>query len=98
MEDARIKAQEDAREWTRIMGGNVYRHFKGGLYRVHGVAVHSETAELLVIYSNQDDQRDEPPRLWARPLAMFLSPVDKTKYPRARQKRRFEKVKVKQNE
>lgn len=98
MEDARIEAQKDAQGWASVMAGNVYRHFKGGLYRVHGVAVHSETAELLVIYSNQDDPRDEPPRLWARPLAMFLSPVDKTKYPRARQKRRFEKVRGKQNE
>lgn len=94
MEDARIKAQEDAREWTRIMGGNVYRHFKGGLYVVQGVAVHSETAELLVIYTSKDDPR----KMWARPLEMFLSPVDKEKYPRARQKRRFEKVKGKQNE
>ena len=94
MEDARIEAQKDARGWSSVMAGNVYRHFKGGLYVVHGVAVHSETAALLVIYSNQDD----PGKIWARPLEMFLSPVDKEKYPRARQKRRFEKVKGKQNE
>lgn len=94
MEDARIKAQNDAREWTRIMVGNVYRHFKGGLYVVYGVAVHSETAELLVIYSNKDD----PHRMWARPLDMFLSPVDKEKYPRARQKKRFEKIRTARNE
>lgn len=76
------------------MVGNVYRHFKGGLYFVQGIAVHSETAELLVIYTSADD----PGKVWARPLEMFLSPVDKEKYPRARQKRRFEKVKGKQNE
>lgn len=48
MEDARIKAQKDAQGWASVMAGNVYRHFKGGLYVVNGVVVHSETAELLV--------------------------------------------------
>lgn len=94
VEDARIEAQKDAQGWASVMAGNVYRHFKGGLYVVQGVAVHSETAELLVIYTSKDDPR----KMWARPLEMFLSPVDKKKYPRARQKRRFEKVKGKQNE
>lgn len=94
MEDARVRAQQEAQEWTMIMGGNVYRHFKGGLYLVHGVAVNSETAELLVVYSNQDDHC----KIWARPLEMFLSLVDKEKYPRARQKRRFERVKAKKDE
>lgn len=94
MEDARIEAQKDAQGWASVMAGNVYRHFKGGLYVVHGVAVHSETAALLVIYSNKDD----PGKIWARPLEMFLSLVDKEKYPRARQKRRFERVKAKQDE
>lgn len=94
MEDARIKAQKDAQGWASVMTGNVYRHFKGGLYVVQGVAVHSETAELLVIYTS----KDEPQKMWARPLEMFVSSVDKEKYPRAKQKKRFEKVKVKQNE
>lgn len=94
MEDARIEAQKDAQGWNSWMAGNAYRHFKGGLYVVQGVAVHSETAELLVIYTSKDDPR----KMWARPLEMFLSPVDKKKYPQARQKRRFEKVKGKQNE
>lgn len=89
MDDARIKAQKDAQGWARWMVGNVYRHFKGGLYVVQGVAVHSETAELLVIYTRKED----PQKMWARPLKMFLSPVDKEKYPRAKQKKRFEKVK-----
>lgn len=94
MEDARIEAQKDAQGWARVMAGNEYRHFKGGLYVVQGVAVHSETAELLVIYTCKDNQK----KMWARPLEMFLSPLDKKKYTRARQKRRFEKVKGKQDE
>ena len=28
----------------------LYRHFKGGLYRVEGVARHSETLEEMVVY------------------------------------------------
>lgn len=34
MDDARIKAQKDAKGWASVMAGNVYRHFKGGLYVV----------------------------------------------------------------
>lgn len=94
MDDARIKAQKDAQGWASVMAGNVYRHFKGGLYVVQGVAVHSETAELLVIYT----RKDEPKKMWARPLEMFVSSVDKKKYPRAKQKKRFEKVKAARNE
>lgn len=94
MDDARIKAQKDAQGWAGVMVGNVYRHFKGGLYVVQGVAVHSETAELLVIYTS----KDEPQKMWARPLEMFVSSVDKEKYPRAKQKKRFEKAKAVRDE
>ena len=94
MKDARIEAQKDAQGWASVMAGNVYRHFKGGLYVVNGVVVHSETAELLVIYTSKED----PQKMWARPLEMFVSPVDKKKYPRAKQKKRFEKVKAVRDE
>ena len=94
MDDARIEAQKDAQGCASVMVGNVFRHFKGGLYVVQGVAVHSETAALLVIYTS----KDEPQKMWARPLEMFVSPVDKKKYPRAKQKKRFEKVKAVRNE
>ena len=32
------------------MAGEVYRHFKGKMYKVQGIAVHFETGEAMVIY------------------------------------------------
>ena len=55
MEDKRIAAQKRAAEYNRKMIGQLYRHFKGDFYRVLFVAVHSETAELLVIYCKPED-------------------------------------------
>ena len=49
-----------------------YRHFKGGEYEVLGVARHSETEELLVVYRPLYGER----RLWVRPLAMFTEAVE----------------------
>lgn len=48
-----------------------YRHFKGGEYEVTGVARHSETEELLVVYRPLYGERG----LWVRPLAMFTERV-----------------------
>mgnify|MGYP003111407784 CR=1 FL=1 len=49
----------------------VYRHYKGPLYDVIGVARHSETEELLVVYRPQYGERG----LWVRPLSMFTEQV-----------------------
>lgn len=59
-----------------------YQHFKGGLYRVLGVAKHSETLEELVVY---EALYDAPlGKLWVRPKEMFLEEVevDGNKIPR----------------
>ena len=49
----------------------VYRHFKGNLYEVIGVASHSETLEPMVVYRALYGEHG----LWVRPAAMFLETV-----------------------
>lgn len=75
------------------MIGQTYHHFKGNNYVVIDLAVHSESAEPLVIYKSVGDDD----YTWARPLTMFLSPVDKNKYPDIKQELRFEKVRQYEN-
>lgn len=49
----------------------LYRHYKGNLYRVICLGVHSETLEHLVIY----ERADSPGHVWARPLSMWSEEV-----------------------
>lgn len=65
-----------------------YRHFKGNVYTVLCTVMHTETNEQLVVYV--DDSNSS--KRYARPMDMFLSEVDKEKYPEIKQKYRFEEV------
>ena len=52
----------------RVIPGELYRHFKGGVYKIFGEAIHTETGELLVVYQAFSDHA-----IYARPIDMFLS-------------------------
>ena len=82
--------------------GDIVRHFKREmlsegeivkepnmyLYEIIGQAEHTESGEQLMIYRPLYGEG----KLYARPMEMFLSPVDKEKYPEVKQKFRFEKI------
>jgi len=74
----------------KIKTNTIYRHFKGNLYLVIDIAIHSETKEEFVVYRGLY----EDCKLYIRPLDMFLSLVDKNKYPNIKQKYRFEEVEL----
>jgi len=44
----------------------LYKHFKGGTYKVLQIAKHSETEELMVVYQSMQDGE-----AWVRPLSMW---------------------------
>ena len=76
--------------------GDIVRNFKrewvseetsGYLYKILASAQHTETGERLVIYQGLY----KPFKVCARPYDMFMSKVDREKYPNIRQNYRFEK-------
>ncbi len=51
----------------------LYKHYKGNIYEVIGVAKHSETQEELVVYKATYQKEGE--NLWVRPKAMFFESI-----------------------
>ena len=83
-----------------IQVGDIVQHFKREwvspdtseyLYKVLAVAHHTENGEKLMIYQ----ALYAPFKICARPYDMFMSEVDREKYPDIKQKYRFEKYAAK---
>lgn len=71
---------------NKVLKNQVYKHYKGDLYLVEDIALHTEAEEDLVIYRALYGEC----KLFARPLSMFtqkLSTEDAKKYG---QEHRFE--------
>ena len=99
--------EDDAEETNRsetpehdIHVGDIVQHFKREwvsadtseyLYKILAVAHHTENGEKLMIYQ----ALYAPFKICARPYDMFMSEVDREKYPDIKQKYRFEKVMAK---
>ena len=63
--------------------GDFYRHFKGNTIEIIAIGKHTENLEEMVVYTHAGET-------WVRPMDMFLSKVDKGKYPDVEQEDRFE--------
>ena len=85
---------------NRLKVGDIVKHFKNELendkslyiYKILAFAKHTETGEKLVIYqalySNPKTSINYD--IYARPYDMFMSKVDRQKYPNVKQEYRFE--------
>lgn len=69
----------------KVVEGKKYRHFKGDIITVKCLAFDSETLREQVVYEHNG-------KLWVRDMEMFLSKVDKNKYPDVLQVYRFEEI------
>ncbi len=68
--------------------GEVWHHFKGKQYKIIACPViHTETRELYCVYQALYGDYG----IFCRPLDMFMSEVDRKKYPEAQQRYRFER-------
>ncbi len=50
----------------------LYRHYKGNLYYVIGLAKHTETSEVVVVYQGLYGDKD----FFVRPYEMFIESVE----------------------
>lgn len=70
-----------------IKVNGLYKHFKGTYHKVICIAKDSEDKSEKVVYTHEDTNE-----IWVRDKNMFLSKVDKVKYPNIEQEYRFELI------
>ena len=76
---------------NKLKINGIYKHFKGDYYIVIDVATDSETGRKMVVYRALYGDN----KLYVRDKEMFLSLVDREKYPKVKQKYRFSLQKIK---
>ena len=69
-----------------VLINRIYKHFKGDYYLVEDVVYHSESKEKMVLYRALYGSGLR----YVRHYDMFLSKVDKEKYPLVEQEYRFQ--------
>lgn len=87
----------------KLEAGDIVQHFKREtvkdkehsmeyLYIIETIATHTETSEKLVVYRAlyKNEENGVHFNVFARPYDMFMAEVDHEKYPRIKQKYRFE--------
>lgn len=73
--------------------GELWRHFKGGLYSIVATVQHTENRKWYIVYrAEKTFGKAVKGEVYLRPARMFMSKTDKRKYPEAEQEFRFEKV------
>ena len=62
-----------------VQAHDMYQHYKGGIYRVRDLSLHTETNEVLVNYKRiggpDYDERAEKDIIYSRPLSEWLEPL-----------------------
>ena len=58
---------------VKQMEPGIYQHYKGNMYEVCGVGIHTETLEPLVVYKPLYESEVS---FWIRPYEMFISKVN----------------------
>lgn len=60
-----------------VIPGCLYKHFKGNMYKVHCIAIHTETGEEFVVYEALYGDH----QMYCRPRHMFEETVEDPNMP-----------------
>lgn len=76
---------------NEVKVNHIYKHFKGDLYLVEDIAIHSDTGERYVAYRALYGNHT----LYVRPYEAFIAKLDRREHPDAKQTYRFELQNIK---